>query len=111
MNTVPITILSSGVVIFLISLPLIYRKVPMNGIYGIRIPAAFESDQRWYDINAYGGRALAKWSWLIIATGVVGFWMPSRYEAPYNLGSAVLTVVAVLIPVVQVLWWSRKEKR
>jgi hypothetical protein len=37
----------------------------MNGAYGIRIPAAFESEQRWYDINAYGGRKLAGWSWLV----------------------------------------------
>jgi hypothetical protein len=47
MTTVAITILLSGVLIFLLSLPMIYRKVPMNHFYGVRIAAAFESDQRW----------------------------------------------------------------
>lgn len=44
---------------FLLSLPLIFRKVPMNHFNGIRLRASFESEERWYDINAYGGRQLA----------------------------------------------------
>jgi hypothetical protein len=48
-----------GVLLFGLSLPLVLRKVPMNDLYGIRIPAALESEQRWYDINAYGGRQFA----------------------------------------------------
>jgi hypothetical protein len=47
------------VLLFGLSLPLVLRKAPMNEFYGIRIPAAFESKQRWYDINAYGGRQFA----------------------------------------------------
>ena len=59
MTTIALVTLLSGILIFILSLPLISRKIPMNGGYGIRIPAAFESEQRWYDINAYGGRQLA----------------------------------------------------
>jgi hypothetical protein len=59
MTTVAITILLSGVLIFLLSLPMIYRKVPMNHFYGVRIPAAFESDRMGGDSCDAGQRARA----------------------------------------------------
>ena len=71
--TIASSILLVGLVTLLISLPLIYRKVPMNAFYGIRIRASFQSEQRWYDINAQGGKLFAKWSALIIVAGLIGF--------------------------------------
>ena len=67
--TIASSILLVGLVTLLISLPLIYRKVPINAFYGIRIRASFQSEQRWYDINAQGGKLFAKWSALIIVPG------------------------------------------
>ncbi|MDB6110898.1 MAG: hypothetical protein JWR69_2648 [Pedosphaera sp.] len=109
MTTIAITILLSGILIFILSLPLINRKVPMNGGYGIRIPAAFESEQRWYDINAYGGRRLAAWSWLIMTAGAVGFFVSPEHKDAYVLASVAVTLLAVTIPVFQLYRWSRKK--
>ena len=92
---------------FIISLPLVYRKVPMNSLYGIRIPAAFESEERWYDINAYGGRQMAVWSWLIIATGAVGFFIPDSAVPIYTPVSTVVILLAVLIPIMRITRWTR----
>ncbi len=47
-----------------ISLPLVKRKIKMNGLYGIRIAKAFESEDNWYSINEYGGRQLIIWVYL-----------------------------------------------
>ncbi|HQU34683.1 MAG TPA: SdpI family protein [Thermoanaerobaculaceae bacterium] len=47
-----------GVLLSVISVPLILRKVPMNHLYGVRIPKAFVSAENWYEINAYGGKLL-----------------------------------------------------
>jgi hypothetical protein len=69
-NVLALIVLLVGLFMFLSSLPLVYRKVPMNHFYGIRITEAFESKQRWYDINAYAGRQMAIWSWPIVATGI-----------------------------------------
>src|SRR5687767_14650597 len=99
MATIALTILISGLLIFLICLPLIYRKVPMNSTYGIRIAAAFKSEQRWCDINAYGGRCLAAWSWLIIATGAAGFFVSPEQKETYAFGSVAVAVLSVAIPV------------
>jgi hypothetical protein len=109
MTTIALTILVSGLLIFLICLPLIYRKVPMNSIYGIRIAAAFESEQRWYDINAYGGRRLAAWSWLIIAAGTAGFFLSPEHKDTYALGCVAVALLSVSIPVIQIVRWSRKH--
>lgn len=82
----------------------------MNSLYGVRIEEAYKSEERWYEINAYGGRQLAKWSFLIIATGVAGFWIPPRHVAIYSLAITAVTLIAVLIPVVQILKWTDKTK-
>jgi hypothetical protein len=107
MTTVAITILLSGVLIFLLSLPMIYRKVPMNHFYGVRIPAAFESDRCWYDINAYGGRLMAIGSLPIVGAGVTGLFLPADWLLPHAWAATVVALVSVLAPLVLVLRWSR----
>jgi hypothetical protein len=109
MIIVALSILSAGLVIFFVCLPLIYRKVPMNDVYGFRIPAAFESKQRWYDINAYGGRKMAGWSWLITASGIAGFFVPMKYFLTYTTGSTAATLLAVGIPIFQTCRWIRRK--
>ena len=108
MITEAIAILATGLALFFISLPLIFRKVPMNSIYGIRIPAAFESEQRWYDINAYGGRQLAAWSWAIIIVGAIGFFLPENGALIYLPVGTVIVLLAILIPLIRITRWSRQ---
>lgn len=106
MTAVALTILVGGLTILFVSLPLIYRKVPMNHLYGIRIEEAFQSDERWYAVNAYGGRQLARWSALIIACGTAGFFVPEKYFLHYAWASVPVTLAAVLIPVCKTMNWS-----
>lgn len=100
-------ILCVGIVTVCVCLPLIYRKVPMNRFYGIRIPQAFASAERWYAINAYGGRLLARWSCPIIATGLIGFFLPLRFFPAYAITAAGVVLVSVLVPLVQIIRWAR----
>lgn len=65
-----------GIVVMAISIPLVYSKVPMNQIYGIRFKQSFESQENWYKVNAYGGRQLIVWSIPLILLGVVTFFLP-----------------------------------
>ncbi len=109
MTAIAIVTLLTGVLVFVLCLPLISRKIPMNGAYGIRVPAAFESEQRWYDINAFCGRRLAAWSFLIMATGIAGFFISPEHKDNYLLVSVAVTLMAVAIPVFQVQAWSRKK--
>jgi uncharacterized membrane protein len=64
MNPIAIIHVIVGFVIIGVSLPLVKRKIKRNHWYGIRIPEAFKSEERWLEINQYGGH-------LMIRLGVV----------------------------------------
>ena len=51
-----ITICVCCAVFAMISLPLIFRKVPRNPVYGYRTCATLKDDALWYDANSYFGR-------------------------------------------------------
>ena len=106
---VPTVITFAGLLIFVSCQPLIRRKVRMNSVYGIRIPAAFESEEQWYAVNEYGARKLAMWSWLIIAAGVTGFFIPAQHFVTYAWTTAPVTLLSVSIPVLQIIVWARKR--
>jgi hypothetical protein len=59
-----------GLLTTALAVPLVLRKVPMNRIYGIRIPKAFNSDDNWYDINAYGGKLFLAFGLFLTIFGV-----------------------------------------
>ena len=83
-----------GLLLAAFSLPLVLRRVPMNRAYGIRIPEAFTSDARWYDINAYGGRLFLVYGVLLSAFGFL-----ARDIAPHaaSLWSPVFIVGPLLV--------------
>ncbi len=47
-----------GPVLILLSVPLIFRRVPRNRFYGLRIPATCGNESVWYEANALHGRHL-----------------------------------------------------
>ena len=84
----------SGVLIIGISIPLVMRKIKMNRFYGMRIRKAFESDEIWYELNAYAGKLGIVWSIPIIVAGIICFFIPIHDE---NI--VVLALVLVLVPI------------
>lgn len=101
--------LQIGLLMLILSLPLVFRKIPMNRMYGIRIPAAFESEERWYAINAYGGRQLAGWSLPLIAAGVTGFFVSPAHFEWYAYGSLMIAVLVFAMPLLLIMRWSRRN--
>ena len=45
-----------GPILFLASIPMMMRWVPLNRVYGFRIPATLRDKSVWYDANALCGR-------------------------------------------------------
>ena len=104
--------LSLGLLLIVLSIPLIQRKVKMNHFYGVRIAKAFESEENWYQINAYGGRRLVAWSVVLAVIGVITFFLPLG-SAEHPNETLVLTVslapLIVIVPcVAQILRYSKK---
>lgn len=101
MNSIQIiaaTISASGLLISLLAIPMILRRVPPNGLYGVRTKASFASESDWYRINAIGGRNLAAGGILILVTGIAGFFLPVSARDSYSIGAAVITLLSVIIP-------------
>jgi uncharacterized membrane protein len=68
-----------GLLITVVSVPLIQGKVPMNGTYGVRIPKSFSSESNWYKLNAYGSKILVAFVAIPhVLFGVIAFFMPFR---------------------------------
>ncbi len=45
-----------GLVLALLSLPLIFRKIGPNPVYGFRVRKTLENPQVWYEANSYAGK-------------------------------------------------------
>ena len=57
-TAIALLFLAEGALLTLIALPLIYRKIPRNHVYGFRVPKTLGSDYVWYAANHYAGRCL-----------------------------------------------------
>jgi uncharacterized membrane protein len=102
------SILAVGLLLFLFSLPLAWRKVPMNRFYGFRTEAAFKSAQTWYDVNAFGGRLFLLAGLLLIALGAAGFYLPEQHRDTYARYAPLAVVIVISLAVLRVMWWSRR---
>ncbi len=71
-NSIALALTNIGiaVLVFGISLPLVFGKIRMNAWYGIRIPKSFVSEDNWYQMNRCGGRWLLLYAFLLTLVGV-----------------------------------------
>jgi hypothetical protein len=77
-----------GLVLTVLSIPLVARIVPRNPVYGVRTRKAFISDRHWYEINAYGGKLLLGYGLLLCLFSVLA---QDLLPPPPSLWSAVCT--------------------
>lgn len=77
-----------GLLFIAISIPLVLRMIPINGLYGFRIPKAFISAELWYDINAYGGKQMILWSFIMIAVSIADIFLA-------NASASLMALLAV----------------
>jgi uncharacterized membrane protein len=87
-----VTILACNAFFVLVSLPLVFRKVPRNGFYGYRTRATLGSDFVWYEANAYFGR------WFLIASAITCIAAVLLYRAAaLEPGTYLRASIAVLV--------------
>ena len=110
-SVVAFSLLAVGSIMFAFCLPLIKRKVPMNRVYGIRVREAFESEERWLDINGYGGRKFAMWSLPIVVTGILGLLLPTHLVFIYIPIAIGVIVLSAVMPLIQTMRWIKETKK
>ena len=94
------TLTAVSILFISLSIPLVKRKIKMNHLYGVRIPKAFESEENWYKINAYGGKRLIAWSSLLLLIGIAAFFIPLDEGDP---GASALTILLAFSPLIVVI--------
>lgn len=92
--------LGLGVLTAVFALPLIYRKIPMNRAYGIRIRKAFASNGNWYSINEYGGRLFFAFGLFMLCFSFLTWQsapLPTSVWAPVYLVLPLLAIIPVIV--------------
>lgn len=110
MNPVVIIHLLAGIAAVAAALPLIQGKVKMNPWYGVRIPAAFESEERWFELNRYGGWLLFAWGVAVAFTALVGAFLERRAWVTYDWTALVIIMGGLALVVVQIYRHARKNE-
>jgi hypothetical protein len=82
-----------GLLFILTSIPLRLGKIPPNGLYGIRIPKAFESTELWYKVNAAGGGSMILYGAIILLVGAVLFIVSTWVPVDFNFATIGLVVL------------------
>ncbi len=111
MNPLAIVYSIFALVIIGLSVPLIKKKIKMNQGYGIRIAEAFKSEERWFEINQYGGRLLLLWGIVIAITAVVGLPLEKKYWIPYSHIATIIILVGLGIVVGLIFRYAAKTKK
>ena len=89
-----------GVLVILVSLPLVLRMVPMNRVYGIRVSKAFASEQNWYQINTWGGALFLALGLFLVAFSYVTWDIappPTSLWAPVFLVVPLFAIIPVIV--------------
>ena len=105
--TLGISNISIAVLIILLSIPLVRRKVGMNKLYGIKIKKAFESEENWYKINAYGGKQMILWSIPLLLLGIATFFLPLEGNEPMIIAVACAPLI-LLVPIITGCAYAKK---
>jgi uncharacterized membrane protein len=111
MNPVAIVHLFAAGAVIAAALPLIRRKVKMNHWYGFRIPEAFVSEERWMEINHYGGRLLLFWGLVLGATAVVGAFLQKKDWVAYDWTALAIVVIGLAVVMAQTYRYARNAKK
>jgi uncharacterized membrane protein len=88
----------TGVILIAVALPLIHRQIPPNRWYGVRIRAAFRSEEAWYRINQHGGKSFRAMGVAIIMAGGLVWALLPRDPQPGLIFAVAMLPAILLVP-------------
>jgi uncharacterized membrane protein len=84
----------AGILLILISLPLLFKMIPPNPVYGFRLSPALNDPTIWYATNTHSAKRLMVAGASSVAAAVALYFLPSITLDIYALGC--LSVFAVV---------------
>jgi hypothetical protein len=106
--TLGLSSIVSGVLVFLLSLPLLKDKIGPNRWYGVRIRKAFESRENWFKLQRFGARKLILWSGVLVACGAVALLVPfNANQTVPLLAFSFAPLIVLLVLFLQILRYAK----
>lgn len=90
------TILGCAFLFALLGIPLMFRRIPRNVVYGFRTRSTLNDDRVWYEANAHFGRGLLIAS-LATALAIVVLYRVGGLAPATFLKASVVALVAPLV--------------
>jgi uncharacterized membrane protein len=107
MATLLILIVSSGLLLAALSVPLILRRIGPNPLYGFRVKRTLEDPAVWYPVNAYAAKRLLVVGLVISVSGILLFFVPGVDLLVYALANAGIAFVGLSSAVIQSFLYLR----
>jgi uncharacterized membrane protein len=107
MATILVLYVGLGILIVLISLPLLFEKVPPNPSYGFRLPPALDDPRIWYPTNKYSAKWLILAGASAVAAAVALDFVPGITLDVYALGCLAAFAVVMIVGLVQSVRYMR----
>ena len=107
MSTLLWLYLICGTLLAGLSLPLIWKKVPPNGLYGFRVSQTMDNPQVWYKVNTYSGKRLFWAGVSIVLAALVLYFVPGISVDAYALGVLAVFAVVMVVGLVQTVQYMR----
>ena len=101
MRTLVLTNFITGLILVLISLPMMANKIKPNRFYGFRTRRTLENPEAWYKANEFAGKQLFV-AGIFTSLVAIGFaFIPGLDLLAYSIASLVAIVVALIIAVIR----------
>ena len=108
MQVLLIVYVAGGLILALISLPLIYGKIKPNSLYGFRVPATLEDPDLWYPVNQYAAKRLLVVGLLMIAAAIGFYFWPGISIDAYADAFLGVFLAAFTIVIIQCVRYLRR---
>jgi uncharacterized membrane protein len=97
----------TGLLLAVISVPLILQKIGPNPWYGFRVKKTLEDPAVWYPVNAYAARRLLIVGLVTSGAAVLLSFVPSLDLNTYALACAGITLGGLLVTLAQSISYLR----
>jgi uncharacterized membrane protein len=103
-----IVYVAGGLLLALLSLPLIFGKIKPNYLYGFRIPATLDNPDLWYPVNKFAAKHLLIAGLVMIAAAIGLFFWPGISVDTYAYAYLGVFIVVMTIVIIQCVIYLRR---
>jgi hypothetical protein len=111
MSTLLFLYVATGLLLILVSLPLLWGKVPPNPLYGFRVRATLENPTIWYPANKFAAKRLIWTGVVVVAAAFILYAIPGLSLDGYALACLGVLIVALATALLQCFRYLRTLTR